>query len=112
MPLTVLWEVQIDKTRTPFESETEAPHKHKDYIMSAKTPFEIRLQLLELAQSILNDQNWTERSRLENDWNTAREIVLTTKKGKVPSAPKLPVVSEDDIILLAKRLNEFVSNGN
>ena len=25
MLLTVLWEVQIDKTRTPFESETAAP---------------------------------------------------------------------------------------
>ena len=77
----------------------------------SKTPFEIRLDLLNLAQSILNDKVWAERSRLENDWNSHKEVVLKNGVGKLPSAPVLPVAEDDDIIALAKKLNEFVSNG-
>ena len=80
--------------------------------MSAKTPFEIRLELLTLAQGILNDQNWAERNRLTDDWNTQREMAIKHSVNKIPPAPKVPVVMEDDIITLAKKLNEFVSNGH
>lgn len=80
--------------------------------MSAKNPFEIRLELLQLAQSIISDKVWAERTRLENDWNTQREVVMKNGVGKMPFAPTLPVVGEDEIIELAKKLNEFVSNGN
>lgn len=79
--------------------------------MTGKNPFEIRLELLQLAQSILGDKNWAERNRITDDWNTQREIVLKNGTGKMPLSPKVPVVEEDDIIALAKKLNEFVSNG-
>lgn len=77
----------------------------------SKTPFEIRLELLQLANGILNDKNWAERNRIQDDWNTQREVVMKNGAGKIPHAPKVPTVSEDDIIILARKLNEFVSNG-
>jgi hypothetical protein len=78
--------------------------------MSAKTPFEIRLDLLNLAQSILGDKIWAERSRVERDYDAMKEQCLTQNR-VVPACPTLPSVAEDDIIALSKKLNEFVSNG-
>ena len=77
----------------------------------AKNPFEIRLELLQIANGILSDKNWAERNRLQDDWNTQREIAMDNSGGKVPPAPTFPTVNEDDIITLARKLNEFVSNG-
>ena len=79
--------------------------------MSNKNPFEIRLELIQIANSILSDQNWAERNRIIDDYNTAREVVMKNGEGRMPFAPKVPTVSEDDIIALARKLNEFVSNG-
>jgi len=76
----------------------------------SKTPFEIRLDLLNLAQSILADKIWAERTRLENDWSAIRES-CEKKNKSVPPYPNVPNVNEDDIIALAKKMNEFVSNG-
>jgi hypothetical protein len=76
----------------------------------SKTPFEIRLDLLNLSQSILNDKIWNERQRIDNDWTVNKE--QCAKKNKpAPAYPNVPTVNEDDIIALAKKLNEFVSNG-
>ena len=81
----------------------------------SKTPFEIRLELLQLANGILNDQIWPERNRVEQDWNIQREAAMKAYDAGAdidcPPAPIVPVVQEDEIIRLAKKLNEFVSNG-
>jgi len=77
----------------------------------AKTPFEIRLDLLQMANGILSDKNWAERNRIENDWNTQRDIAMKSEIINIPPAPFVPSVNEDEIITLAKKLNEFVSNG-
>ena len=86
--------------------------------MSSKTPFEIRSDLLNLAQSILFEQLMAERQRLENDWNTKREIYFTalqnpdmTTLTEVPEFPVLPIITTDEVIQEAKKLNDFVSNG-
>lgn len=81
----------------------------------SKTPFEIRLDLLAMAQSVLTDNIFQERNRLEQDWHAAREIgTIKAQKGDVstpvPAFPTLPTISEDEIIRLAKKLNDFVSN--
>ena len=77
---------------------------------NSKNPFEIRLDLLNLANSILLERYWADRNRIENDWNTQREFCL--KEGvPVPDAPFVNDVDEDEIIALAKKLNDFVSNG-
>jgi hypothetical protein len=76
----------------------------------SKTPFEIRLDLLQMANGILSDKNWAERNRLDQDWAIKKDIALKYSD-TAPPAPIVPTVNEDEIITLAKKLNEFVSNG-
>lgn len=82
----------------------------------SKTPFEIRLDLLAMAQSILGEQSMNERIRLENDWNTKRDVAMvkvhdgTSTGSEVPNFPEVPKYSVDEVIELAKKLNDFVSN--
>jgi hypothetical protein len=76
----------------------------------SKTPFEIRLELLNLAKNILTEKAFNERNRLEQDWFVKREI-CTTNNVSVPAFPKTPAIDEDEIAQLAKKLNDFVSNG-
>lgn len=84
----------------------------------AKTPFEIRLELLQLANSMLSEQLFAERQRLEMDWSTQKEIAFTSAAPDATSLtlniddfPDLPTVDPDEVIELAKKLNDFVSNG-
>lgn len=85
--------------------------------MTNKTPFELRFDLLSLAQGILSDKVFAERQRLENDWNMRREIAMTIahqqetfKDIDAVPFPEMPQVNPDEVIELAKKLNEFVSN--
>lgn len=64
-------------------------------------PFEIRLELLKLAQQIENERVMAERIRLENDWHAAAENTKTF--------PVVPTVSVEDVIKAAETLNAFVS---
>jgi hypothetical protein len=80
-----------------------------------KTPYELRFELLSMAQSILSEKAMNERIRIENDWNMqcekARAIAeITHTAPGFPEFPNVPVVRESDIISVAKKLNEFVSN--
>lgn len=83
--------------------------------MASKTPFEIRTELLQLAQSICIDKMYAERQRLENDWNLKREEwsmrACNNDFIEPPSFPEMPSVSTEDVVAEAKKLNEFVSNG-
>lgn len=81
----------------------------------SKTPYEIRLELLSMAQSILTEKMYAERMRLENDWQMLREMAVEgVRQGnqwaQVPAFPDMPTISSDEIIALASKLNEFVSN--
>lgn len=81
----------------------------------SKTPYEIRLELLSMAQNILSENMYAERNRLENDWQLQREIAIEgirsgNKWTQSIPFPTLPTISSDEIIALATKLNEFVSN--
>jgi hypothetical protein len=65
-------------------------------------PFEIRLELLKLAQHIENERVMAERIRLENDWHAVRDNM------KIPF-PTVPTVLVEDVIKAAEALNAFVS---
>jgi hypothetical protein len=66
-------------------------------------PFEIRLELLKLAQQIETERIMAERIRLENDWQMTRD-----NDTKIPF-PAVPTVSVEDVIKAAETLNAFVS---
>lgn len=87
--------------------------------MTNKTPFELRFDLLSLAQGILTDKAIAERQRLENDWNTKRELLMimahqqeNLKDVDIEPFPEMPSVNADEVIDLAKKLNDFVSKNN
>jgi hypothetical protein len=83
--------------------------------MANKTPFEIRTELLNQAQSILQDKTMAERMRLENDWNMKRDEwsikAANSEFTELPTFPKTPAMTTEEIIAEAKKLNDFVSNG-
>lgn len=80
----------------------------------SKTPYELRYELLMMAQSIITENLMNERIRLENDWNLEREkasIALSQNKDAVlPPFPNVPTIDVSQVIEMAKTLNNFVSN--
>lgn len=83
----------------------------------SKNPYEIRLELLAMAQSIITEQAMNDRIRLENDWSLAREkasIQLSSGDTKIdlPPFPEVPKISEEAIIKMAEKLNAFVSKND
>lgn len=83
----------------------------------SKTPYELRHELLMLAQSILSEQNMNERIRLENTWNMQCEQIRfnTERNGQhlaFPEFPKVPQYTADQVIDMAEKLNAFVSKND
>lgn len=80
----------------------------------SKTPYELRHELLMMAQGILSEQNINERIRIENDWNMKCEQIRfnAERHGDAlifPDFPKVPQYDARLIIAVANQLNEFVS---
>lgn len=76
----------------------------------SKTPYELRYDLLMMAQNIITENLMNERIRLENDWNMECDKL---RKFETPNYPKFPIVPQlkaNSVIELAKILNNFVSN--
>lgn len=82
----------------------------------SKTPYELRYELLAMAQAILTENLMNERIRLENDWNLEREkasIALAQNKDvTLPPFPNVPMIDPNKIIELAETLNKFVSKND
>ena len=80
----------------------------------SKTPYELRYELLMMAQNIITANLMIERIRLENDWNVACEKISTSaaigKHANFPPFPNVPTIDVNNVIELAKILNNFVSN--
>jgi len=76
--------------------------------MSNKNPYEIRLDLLYLAQRILTEQNMNKRIQIENDWNMQCEAVRD-KGGQYPKFPEVPQYGVEEVVSMADTLNSFVS---
>ena len=78
--------------------------------MSNMTPFEIRLELLKMAQSMLESDYYGKREIIANQY--AAECDAAKLRGeeppKHPGYPPFP--SEQEIIVKAQTLNTFVSN--
>ena len=70
----------------------------------SKTPYEIRLDLLKLANEILLQPVFHRRSALEMEWSAKRD---TNPAEPFPNMPDFPTSAQ--VIDEAERLNRFVS---
>lgn len=70
----------------------------------SKTPFEIRLQLLEMAKDLLTQEYYVKKELAMLGWHAKLE---SDKASPIPEISSMP--SEDEIIEKAKKLNAFVS---
>lgn len=70
----------------------------------SKTPFEIRLQLLEMAKDLLTQEYYVKKELAMLGWHAKLE---SDKASPIPKIGSMP--SEDQIIEKAKKLNAFVS---
>jgi hypothetical protein len=78
--------------------------------MSNMTPFEIRLELLKMAQSMLEADYFGKREIIANQYAVDCDAAKLRGEDppKHPGYPPFP--SEQDIIVKAQTLNTFVSN--
>ena len=77
--------------------------------MSNMSPFEIRLELLKMAQTMLEQDYYGKREAISNDWTTKVENArhAGTAPPDHPGYPQYP--TEAEIINKAQILNGFVS---
>lgn len=78
----------------------------------SKTPYELRYELLMMAQSIITENLMNERIRLENDWNMHCDKLRKLDNPDYPKFPIVPQIDVNSIIALAETLNKFVSKND
>jgi hypothetical protein len=78
--------------------------------MSNMTPFEIRLDLLKMAQSMLETDYYGKREQIANEYATKCEVAKIHGSEILAHPGFPPYPSETDIIAKAQSLNGFVSN--
>ena len=71
----------------------------------SKSPYEIRLELLKLANEVLLTPVYHKRSALEMEWSARRE---SNPSEAFPTMPEFPTTEK--IIAEAERLKAFVDN--
>ncbi len=76
----------------------------------SKTPYELRYDLLAMAQAIITENLMNERIRLENDWNIECDKLRRLDNPSFPKFPDVPRIDVNQVIDMAKTLNNFVSN--
>lgn len=74
-----------------------------------KTPYELRLEILHLAQHIVERRTENELAVLHLQSDSDNDAELTGLLGEDPVSFKNSSV--DEVLNIAKKLNDFVSNG-
>ena len=69
----------------------------------SKTPYEIRLELLKLANEVLLTPVYQKRSAMEMEWSAKRDV---NPNEPFPDMPDLPTTT--DVISKAEELKKFV----
>ena len=80
------------------------------------TPFEIRLELIKVARDMLSEEYKAKRSDVEQEWSNevcvAMNAMAKNPETVLPTTPEFPkYFTEDDVVLKASCLNEFISTG-
>ena len=82
----------------------------------SKTPYELRTDLLSMAVGIVSEKHYQENQRRTNDWEKECDVLthLMCADNVTANYPKAPVnssASAEEIIEMANKLNDFVTNG-
>jgi hypothetical protein len=77
--------------------------------MSNLTPFEIRLELLKMAKDMLVDEFYTQKDKINQEWQMQLETARTKGESFPPHPPLPSFPNEGDVIDKATTLNTFVS---
>jgi hypothetical protein len=77
--------------------------------MSNMTPFEIRLELLKMAKEMLEQDHFSKRDQVSNDWTVKVENARHAGQTPPDHPGFPPYPNETDIIAKAQTLNGFVS---
>lgn len=77
----------------------------------SKTPFEIRLELLKLANEILTTPVYQQRDAMLQEWQSSRECYPHETAPRNPQPfPRLPdFPNTNEVVAKAEELNRFVS---
>ena len=79
--------------------------------MSDKNPYEIRLEILQMAKDLLHEAWNAKNFALQDHYNMKMERAMKTES-ELPGAFKPePYPTNEDIISKARELNKFISNG-
>ena len=92
----------------------------------SKTPYEVRLEILHLAQHIVEDKaektmhylqtqsdiahNFLHRDYEEEATSEEADALVRSAKANINQMP-MPQMGIDEVLNIAKKLNDFVSNG-
>jgi hypothetical protein len=79
--------------------------------MREKNPYEIRLEILQMAKDSLHEKWNANNYALQEHYNVKTQRAMETEADIPAPYEPLPFPSERDIIAKARELNEFVSNG-
>lgn len=78
--------------------------------MTNKTPYEIRLEVLKMAQDIETQHYYANRETLMNNW----QVQVETARNKDLAPPEMPTMpefpTEESIVKKAQFLSEYINN--
>ena len=78
--------------------------------MSSQSPFELRMQMLEMAKEYLDQQYTYTREAILQSWHDSIEYAEKVK-GVMPIMPEMPKMYDiSEIAKMAETFNDFVSN--
>lgn len=78
--------------------------------MSNKTPYEIRLEVLKMAQDAATQNYYANREALMNNWQTQVETARLQNQTppEMPQMPEFP--TEEAVVKKAQFLSEYINN--
>jgi hypothetical protein len=81
------------------------------HTMSDKNPYEIRLEILQMAKDLLYEKWNANNYALQEHYNVKITRALETESEIPAPYEPVPYPTDEDIISKARELNKFVSNG-
>ncbi len=72
--------------------------------------YEMKIKIMDISYQLLSDKLWAERNRLEEDWRLQKDKAIMDGL-PLPKYPQMPVVSQQEVLAVARELENFVSEG-